>query len=185
MKDPKEKLIHAVLNLLEAGIDPEEMTTRQIASEAEMAHGLINYHFGSKEAILKQAVSQIIQQEVGSVEDQNYQVSSLRERLLTLLMTQSQMGMNYEALLRFDTKLDIHQGCKEPIMSIMPLLRKHYGNKRNEEELLLLAAQIMQPLQLFFSSPELLQDHLGWDLSKSPEQRMRFFKILLNNLGIE
>lgn len=65
--DLKEKIIIVTTQLIEQSTgDITSITTRKIASKANIAIGLINYHFGSKEKLITECVQRKIKQIVYS-----------------------------------------------------------------------------------------------------------------------
>lgn len=183
MKDPKNRLIQAVCSLLENGLTPENLTTRTIAEEAGLAHGLINYHFGSKDRLLAESIEYLVDQSSLTLPQNDYQVSSLRERILTLLMTYLQLGFQNRPLLAFRVKQDLNQAGLTLIKKLLPILREYLGDQKREEELFILASQLVQPLQLYFLHPETLEMELGWEL-KDPRDAELFLETLIKNAGI-
>lgn len=177
-------MIQAVCALLEKGKTPEELTTRNIAEEAGLAHGLINYHFGSKDNLLAEAINFLVDQSSLNFPQKEYQVSTLRERVLTLLMTYLQLGFQNRSLLAFRVKQDLHQAGLTLIKKLLPVLRESLGSHKREEDLFILASQLVQPVQLFFLHPEIVDKELGWSL-EDPEKGKVFLETLLRNVGID
>ena len=54
----KEKLINAAMELMDECADGSEVTSRAIAARADVKLSMINYCFGSREALLFEAFSQ-------------------------------------------------------------------------------------------------------------------------------
>ncbi len=55
----QERLIDAAERLMRSGRTAAELTTREIAAEAKASIGTVNYHFGSKDALLAKAAERI------------------------------------------------------------------------------------------------------------------------------
>lgn len=58
-EDTSARLVEAAERLLRAGRKPDAMTTREIAAEAGLSPGLVNYHFGSKSALVAKALDRV------------------------------------------------------------------------------------------------------------------------------
>ena len=56
--DAPARLLDAAERLLRAGRKPDALTSREIASEAGLSPGLVNYHFDSKSALIAKALVQ-------------------------------------------------------------------------------------------------------------------------------
>lgn len=183
MSNPKQRLLETAMELLEQGEDPTGLTTRKIAEAAEMAHGLINYHFGSKETLMTLAVNRLIEMESQFVTETDHKLSNPKERILILLMNHGQMTLRYPRLMHYSIKQDAENSSSGLTKKLHPLLRKHFQGSRSEESLWLSALQIAQPIQQLLLNPSPIEDHLGWDI-QSPQGMKFFFETLLENLGI-
>lgn len=59
--DSKEAIIQATMELMEEhGEHLEEITVREICKRANVGLGLVNYHFGNKDALIEQCVERMI-----------------------------------------------------------------------------------------------------------------------------
>lgn len=64
-KDMKQAIMKAALSLVEQGDGRlEEVTVREIAAVADVGVGLINYHFGSKDELLRLCAQTIVSEEL-------------------------------------------------------------------------------------------------------------------------
>ncbi len=57
--DVRERLVGTVERLLRSGRKAETLTSREIAAAAGVSLGLVNYHFGSKDALVAKAAERI------------------------------------------------------------------------------------------------------------------------------
>ncbi len=165
MSEQKDALLQTAVAMLQEGDDPDTMTVRGIASRAGVTFGLVNYYFGSKEALLSEAVSELMRAKSESTVMEDDGPDPV-EQIRAVLVQNAKLGMKFPKLLRFMVKKDIESGGSGVIKIILPLLRKKYFGIKTEEEILLTAAQIVLPLQVYFMNPSLLQEHLGWDILK-------------------
>jgi len=86
MKQPKvkEKIIETTIRLIKENEgDLSNISTRVIAKEANVANGLMNYHFKTKEELITIAVQRIISEVVDSYEPPVDHASTFEERLVT------------------------------------------------------------------------------------------------------
>ena len=83
--DPKERIIKAATTLInESAGDVNYITTRRIAEKAQVGIGLINYHFQTKENLIKICVQNMIREMVCSTASSDNEVTealTVKERL--------------------------------------------------------------------------------------------------------
>lgn len=78
----KEKIIAAATELInESSGNISDITARSIAQKANIGLGLINYHFGSKDALIEECVQRIINNVVFSFKPKLLNMETSKERL--------------------------------------------------------------------------------------------------------
>lgn len=147
--EPRDRILTAAIALIGQEADPERITVRQIAGKANVGIGLINYHFGSKEALLNEAVGALMQREVEAV----YQVppgagESPAERVRAILKQTIRVGMQFPKLAQMLARQALLSGDYGAERALLPALREHYAGQRGEPEIRLTAIQIVAPLQV-------------------------------------
>ncbi len=58
--DTKERLIDVTINMICQGKKPSGITVKDITEKAELGNGMINYHFQSKDNLIRLAVKKVI-----------------------------------------------------------------------------------------------------------------------------
>jgi len=181
-QEAKTRLIEATQQLLDEGLDPEKITVRQIAERAQVGLGLINYHFGSKDNLLFEAVAIGMQAVVNQAYQPEESASQpAEERLRQMLKSAAEVGLRFPKLTRVGVRHDLLQGDLGTTQMVLPLLREVMGNETDEQTLRLAAFQLIASLQLAFLKFDELQLYLGMDLSDR-QARARMIDLLIDNL---
>lgn len=58
--DAKERLIDVTIKMICQGKKPSEITVKDITEKAELGNGMVNYHFQSKDNLIRLAVKKVI-----------------------------------------------------------------------------------------------------------------------------
>jgi AcrR family transcriptional regulator len=157
-ENQKEALLQAALRLLKSGADPEALTLRAIGEEAGVAHGLITYYFGSKDGVLAAAVGSVMREEASRAFEME---GEPRELIKLAVMRDFKIGARWEPVMRYAVRLDHQGGSWGLVRSLLPVLRRCYGGRRTELQLVAMAAQIAAPIQAFYLNPEPFEELLG------------------------
>ena len=59
-KDAKERLIDVTIKMICEGKKPSEITVKEITEKAEVGNGMVNYHFQSKDNLIRLAVKKVM-----------------------------------------------------------------------------------------------------------------------------
>jgi len=164
-KTQKELLLDAAIKLLETSDHPESITTRQIAGLAGANQAMINYYFGSKDALIQQGVSSILNISANLLNSPSVPDSSPRDRLRRFLMQICFLVMKYRKYTSlYIPNLLLTDEILLP-QYILPDLRAHFGNKRSEAECRIIAYELISFLQLLFYRSDSFRKYSGCDLS--------------------
>lgn len=186
------RLIAVAVDMLSQEVDPEAITLREIGRRAGVAHGLVNYYFGSKDALLSEAVSvlmnrvidEVLPSESASPEDPNaLDACDPLGQIRAILVRNAEIGARYDALLRYMIRDDLRHGGWGVIQRLLPPLRTLFGRTKSEPELLILASQIVLPIQIHFLHPYLIRDRAGLDPTSASDREWLIDRILQNVLG--
>jgi len=181
-QEAKNRLIDATQQLLDESLDPEKITVRQIAERAQVGLGLINYHFGSKDNLLFEAVATRMQAVVNQAYQPEESSSQPAEvRLRQMLKGAAEVGLSFPKLTRVGVRHDLLQGDLGTTQMILPVLREVLGNRVDELSLRLAAFQLIASLQVAFLKFDELQLYLGIDLNDQ-QARAQMINLLIDNL---
>ena len=147
----REQLIQTTINLISKGHDPEELSVRQIADEAAITFGLINYHFGTKQQLIQIACERIFGSKIKEMmESLNKLEGDPIEKLrMYLKYTTNLSMMQHQSIMKVITKRELLEGKFETITHFFPFMQEIFPDLP-ENELKLLAFQLIIPIQVAF-----------------------------------
>jgi AcrR family transcriptional regulator len=181
-QDPKERILQAAIAILGEEADPESITVRQIAARAEVGTGLINYHFGSKDALLNDAIGALMQAEIGPGSGADLAgIEDPVEGVRMVLKQTSHAGMRFPKLLALVARQALLSGDYGPERTLLPLLRAHYDGALDEPDIRLTAIQLVAPLQVIGVRSEDVQRFTGVDVT-DPVQLDAVIDRLVDNI---
>jgi len=163
--DPRQRLLDAAIALLAEVKDPDSLTVRQIADRAKVGVGLLNYHFGSKESLLDQAIGELMQRDAGlrGAPPRGDAGSNPAEKVRSILKQTSNVGLRFPNLTRMLAKRTLLGGDYGPERILLPLLREHFATALSEPEIRVTAIQIVAPLQIMATRAKDFEKFTGLD----------------------
>jgi AcrR family transcriptional regulator len=177
----KEKILQAAVSLLAKQPEPDRITVRDVAREAGVGVGLINYHFHSREELLSQAIGSMMAGMAGNPSQWRAAPDgNAADSLADMLKGLYNFAAPYEKLMRFVLVQGIQRGETDAFLYMVPLLREALPGK-DEFALRVVATQILWPLQAASISPDAFHSFSGVDL-RDKNQRDRYIDTLVHNL---
>lgn len=165
IENQKEALLKATTELLEESEKPEEITSRQIVARANVNLAMINYYYGSKEVLMSQAVSRILDISAQIFHSPVNASESPKERLRHVLMKICLMVVKYQRY----TKLYIPYLLLEDEITLpqylLPEIKGHFGNEKSDTECRMIVYEMVSFLQLAFYRADALTRYTGKDWS--------------------
>lgn len=180
------RLIEAAERLMRTGRKAETLTSREIAAEAGVSVGLINYHFGSKDALLEKAGQRLFADfepqwervadsaknaaaAARSSGDGTHEatIAALRagkDELKAILKGLADASVLAAGNNDFGLKRQLMEGDMEQVRFVAPVLRAMLPPSTDEREIRWAAFFIVAPLQLVFLRHAFLSDWTGTDL---------------------
>lgn len=170
----KESLLSAAEKLMTSAADPSEVTSRAIAAEAQVNLAMINYCFGSREALLAEVFSGMMKN--AQAHNSNLArvlVSDLppKQKLIELhisIMKMMLLNMNYS---RAITKYILLERDMIHGMDSLPLVMAHFGSSKTTEECRLITFNLTSINELAVLKYKELKLHCGTDLTNEEELR--------------
>ena len=167
MKDENQKdpLLQATIALLEEAKQPEKVTSRQIAERAGVNLAMINYYFGSKDALIAHAVSAILDVSSEIFKSPIDPADAPKERLRKILRQICLVVIKYRRYTRlYVPHLLLEEEITLP-QYILPEIRAHFGGSRNETECRIIAYELVSFMQLAFFRDDAFLRYSGLNLS--------------------
>jgi AcrR family transcriptional regulator len=107
-KKAKDRIIEAAVDLMLESSDPTAITVRAIAERSRVGVGLINYHFGEKENLIREAARIFVSREViNGYGKQPPPGTTIRERAAALLRGPIEFLAAYPKLSRTSVLYDL------------------------------------------------------------------------------
>ena len=177
--DTKRKLIDATKRLLTSNTLPENLTARQISTEAGTNLAMINYCFKSKDGLLKIAIDEIIAEEFDQNSHMDTQGISAKEQLRNLLLHICNAMIKYRELTKLSIPYLILNDEFSLPLDLLPYIKMHFGAKKSETECRVIAFQMVYTMQLIFYRAEDFHKYSGIDITNG-QQLQDFLDLQLN-----
>lgn len=184
--DPRRRLLDTALDLLRETGDPAAVTVRRIAKRAGVGIGLLNYHFGTKDELVKECVRHAIDETIRQWDAQVPARSrSARGRVEAMLEAAAGFLAEHPRVARISIHYDLQRprpddNTSATIAGLLPALREIFGPRTSEQELRLVAVQLVAPIQFAF-----LRDGSSGSVDldfHDPAARRRFIRRLVANV---
>jgi AcrR family transcriptional regulator len=187
----KEKIIHMTMNMIaEEGF--QNITIRKIAARAGVNVAAVNYHFGSKDALINESLRHVLDQLKNTFEDFKKGNEDEETKLFTFIKNYLDIMFEYPDIIRnmishaiHNKPIDVHVEYLAFIQSEgAELIKQTIGHKRPELDDCVISLKALN-LVSGLSFPFLMGEHIirimGIDL-RNEEIRKIYTKILLKNV---
>lgn len=175
----KEHIIEVTTDLiLQYDGDVERITARTIASKADIALGLINYHFGSKDNLVTECVQRIIGKVVSSFQmTQTFETD--KDRLTAWAVSVFDFLFEHSAMAHISILGDL-QNYTASCNSVLTQRGFLFALKNDvsDEDRAILAFTLLSAMQTAFLGSETIKLLLGYDLNE-PKDRAAYIKRLV------
>lgn len=157
----KNRLLQAAKQLLKEADQPETITARQIAAQANANLALINYHYKSKDDLINQAIGEIVQNTADRWKDMMDDSLPPKEKLEKMLIALSDMVMKYSKFTKISIQYELTKNQISLPYYLIPTLKEYFQDGKSETELKIIAYEIVSFLQLIFLRAEEFQKYTG------------------------
>jgi AcrR family transcriptional regulator len=182
-EETKNKIMDITVNLLETEQNPNDITVRRIAQEAGIGVGLINYYYGSRDNLMKEAVSVKMESIAEIMGNLDKELSNPMEYLKTMLVIMSDTAMKNSKLNKLSAEYDLIKGDFRICLYLLPILRKIYPDGKSETDLRLIAFQIIVAMQSIYLRQEAFHMLTGIDIGIKRERDALIGSIVDNLIG--
>ncbi|MBQ5332923.1 MAG: TetR family transcriptional regulator [Oscillospiraceae bacterium] len=179
----KEKLINAAAELMQSCTDGSEVTSRAVADKAGVRLSMINYCFGSKEALLFEAFSrnEKAYRENPQIQSIISSEESPKEKLKKLHLAAADFLINgYKFTRAITGYVLLHRDLSKEQASL-PFVMAHFGGNKTEQECKLIAYELSSMMQLAIYRLDDIKEYTGLDL-RDREQLKDFIDMRINML---
>lgn len=178
-KAVKEHIVAVATDLiLQYDGDINRITARMIANQADIALGLINYHFGSKENLIAECVQRIIGKVVSSFQmTQTFETD--KERLTAWAISVFEFLFAHSAMSHVSILGDL-QDYSTRCNSVLTQRGFLFALKNDvaDEDRAILAFTLLCAMQTAFLGRETAKLLLGYDFSKKEERAAYITKLV-------
>ena len=187
-ENTKQKIIDATLELLRETGKTDEVSVRKIVQKAGIKGvGIINYHFGTKDNLISEAVRYDTNQIIDRW-DAIYETMKMPpiDKLKIMLKGTGDLVDNNPAFGKISMIHDylnpaVDDNTSRSIEKYMMIFREIYGDKKSEEEIWIITHTILSGAQLAFIRSEVVSKKLGIDFYNK-KGRDYFLEKLIDNL---
>lgn len=165
----RERILDAAMEFIAGGKTGEEITMRQIAARAGVNLALVNYYFRSKENLLSQVVGNIMGGLIAQATRRNAGADA-QTRLRDMLLATADAAFQYRNIASIALSAELKAGCRHSVELVTPLLREMLPGV-DEEDIGILALQLMMPFHHIVIDPALYGDRLRTDFFDVCERR--------------
>lgn len=180
----KDKIMHATTKLIETCVSIENVTIRDIAAEADVAVGLINYHFQTKENLINQCVQKIIGNIINKFDALQYSLTlEPMDKLRFLVKSTCAFLAQNQGISRASILSDLFAGngsdnTSQTIKAYLPVMRDIYGETKSDKELYLCTHILIATLQSAFLRRDVLMQNAEVDFYDT-DQRERLIDTIV------
>ncbi|MFP3853192.1 MAG: TetR/AcrR family transcriptional regulator [Anaerolineales bacterium] len=173
-RETQERILEAALRVMER-VGVSRTTVRRVAEEAGVGLGLINYHFGTKDELIHQAVSRMVGDRYERI-FRPYQHPEVdpETRLRRVFREVGRLIEREPDYLELFLSHELLAGEFETAQRVLPLIREIFGQERRELELRLLAYSLVVSLQIAAIRPEAFRRYTGLDLGQEGQRDLAF-----------
>lgn len=164
----REALLSAAEKLMTECSDPSEVTSRAITKEAGVNLAMINYCFGSREALLFEVFNKLrneARQQNPAFDNILESEISPKEKLIMLHFEAMKMMLKYGKYVKAITKYVLLNRSISASRGSLPFIQAHFGGRKNESECRLIAYEISSIHELAMLRQEEIKDVCGVDLT--------------------
>lgn len=170
-KDIKNEIIEATIKLIEEkGSNPDDITISDICSRVGIGVGLINYHFQTKDNLIRQCVRRIISNASLMTDDvrESLKDAAPKEKLRSLLKLNCDYLVRNENISRISIQTDmmndeIQDNTRQTVDAYLPLVYNAYAGEFSQEDLKRRMYLLILTVQNAFLRTALLKDQTGMD----------------------
>lgn len=176
----KNRIIKSTIQLLEEFENPADITIRRIAETTGIGVGLINYHFGSRDRLINEAISQKISLLADNMTDSLAEITDPILYLKQMLIIMSDLAVKNSKLNKISVEFELLNGDFRICLTLLPILRKIFGDKKTENEIRLIAFQIIVTTQTIYIRQEAFYLYSGINIDHKADRDAMLIEMVDN-----
>lgn len=168
IEQTRAALLKAAKELMTSCDDADKVTSRAIAARAGVNLAMINYCFGSREALLYEVFKQLL----GDAQKAQPELAKAlcadiapKERVVMLHFYMMKLMIANFSFSKAITRYILLNRSGEMGMESLPCIREHFGDRKTEQECRLIAFELSSLHELAVLRHEELKEEYGTDLS--------------------
>ena len=169
LEGTRNSLLNAARELLTSGIDAEKVTSRTLAGRAGVNAAMINYCYGSREALLYEVYKTLLAEAQGAdrtlVQNINNPGITPKEKLFMIHYSLMKLMIANFTLSRTVTQYILLNRSDEAGMESLPFIIQHFRGSKTEKECALIAFELTSLHEIAVLQHSMLKDRLGTDLT--------------------
>ncbi len=168
----KEKIFQAAMELVTEGKTEQQITTREIASKADVNLALVNYYYQSKENLLSEVVGTMMGEIIEQSNQNSHTGTDAQTRLRNMLLSTADAAFKYRNICKIAISFELKYGCGNSCKLVTPLL-KEILTECDESDLNIIALQLMVPFHHIVLKPEFYSRYLDTDFFDDKKRRQK------------
>ncbi|MDF2615193.1 MAG: TetR-family transcriptional regulator [Clostridia bacterium] len=175
--DARTRILESAWNILQEKKDPNAVTVRDIAARAEVGIGLINYHFESKDKMLMEASGNAMKMAAAVWQDlADNEETDPKEGLFQMLTQLSDMGSDYEYLIKMAARSELLEGEVSTPLFILPYVKRITGLEDTEARLAAFA--LIAAIQSAVLRTDVFEGYSGYNIQDKKERDKMIAKLI-------
>lgn len=168
-ENTRQKLINAALELSETHNNIDEMTSREISAKAGTNLALINYHFGSKDELVRQVAETKLLSIIRSTMEQFDENLSAFDKIKKLLLDTAEFAFANIDSFKVISKHELKVGCVHSLELFKPYF-KEYLPEMEDGLLTIVLLRLLVFYHSILLNPEDYGKALGLDFFNSVQR---------------
>jgi TetR/AcrR family transcriptional regulator, regulator of cefoperazone and chloramphenicol sensitivity len=178
----KAQILAGTIQLLQEQDDPDQVTIRMVAARVNVGIGLINYHFGSRDHLIHEAIGSLMQEQIAPYLNATpVEGADPREMLIGLLKVSTDIALQYQKYSRKMVEYILTHGQMDIPLMVVPLIQQMVGPERTLTEVRLMAFTLITTLQAVLAQSPDFQLFTGLNLF-DPKDRSTLICTLVDQI---
>lgn len=186
-KTAREKIIYTTTQLIKEFGDISKITIRDIAVQAEVGSGLINYHFQTKENLIEICVLRIVSQFIEEIEKlyDELELSPIEKlkyvfKVKCDFIVENPMISKISMIRELNTET-LDDNTDQSAKVHFKVLKEIFGDRKTDKELFFILHILMSSIQVAFLRNDVIKVYMEMDFFDK-EQREKYIDTLVDYL---